>query len=291
MLCRRTKIMSCGLLCIHPEETRSNSGSKNDAIGVFKLLYAPHLLFSHHFRYLCALFVFSCLCSSCAKVRREARFLSSPFAPINRQMKIRSLGDALLKRWYRMLGLSQQSPSSWYRDRLWEELRERRSAKTSWQMFSETSDVVFSSSRAEYDGFPVRRLPPFVTPRHILVYAYMLAKFTLRWKFYRTVAILCNAPQYDLVREVKNLSKDHKLKEVALRYHINPVDLKELFVNCDEYGLFSRRDVVPAIVRFNWINVAERIQSMTLHSRANPFVLCNICSVLLYILSFSISVH
>ena len=141
---------------------------------------------------------------------------------------MRPIGDALLKRWHRMLGLSRQSSSSWYRDRLREELRERRIAKTRWQKLSETSDVFFSSIRAHYDGFPVRKLPQFITSRHVLVYAYMLAKFTLRWKFYRTAAFICNAPHYDSVREVVNPSKDQKLEEVASRHQIDPVEFKKV---------------------------------------------------------------
>ena len=141
---------------------------------------------------------------------------------------MRPIGDALLKRWHRMLGLSRQSPPSWYRDRLREELPEPLIAKTHWQKLSETSDVFFSSSRAQYDGFPVRKLPPFITSRHVLVYAYMLAKFTLRWKFHRTVAFICNAPHYDSVREVVNPSKDEKLEEVASRHQIDPVEFKRV---------------------------------------------------------------
>ncbi|CAZ84861.1 unnamed protein product [Tuber melanosporum] len=135
--------------------------------------------------------------------------------------------DALLRRWHRMLGLSRQSPPSWYRDRLREELQERRTAKTSLRKFSETSDVIFSISRARYDGFPVRTLPPFVASRDALLYTYMLAKYTLRWKFYRTAAILCNAP-CDKVREVINPRKDHKLDEVASRYQIDPVEFRRV---------------------------------------------------------------
>ena len=141
---------------------------------------------------------------------------------------MRPTGNALLKRWHGMLGLPQQSPPSWYRDRLREELRERRIAKTPCQKLSEASDVFFSSCRAQYDGFPVRKLPPFATSRHVLVYAYMLAKFTLRWKCYRTAAIICNAPHYDLVREVVSPSQDHKLEEVASRHQIDPVEFKRV---------------------------------------------------------------
>jgi hypothetical protein len=146
---------------------------------------------------------------------------------INRQTQMRPARDALLRRWHGMLGLSRHSPS-WYRERLREELRERRTANTPWQKLSETSDVFFSISRAQYDGFPVRKLPPFVASRHVLVYTYMLAKYTLRWKFYRTAAIICNAPHYDLVREVVNPSKDHKLDEVASRHQIDPVEFRRV---------------------------------------------------------------
>ena len=154
---------------------------------------------------------------------------SGPLFPsVDHRPRMRPPGDALLKRWHRMLGLSRQSPPCWYRDRLREELREYRLAKTPCQKISEASDVFFSALRAQYDGFPVRRLPSFAPSRHVLVYAYMLAKFTLRWGFYRIAAIICNAPRYDLVREVVNPSKDEKLEEVASRHQIDPVKFKRV---------------------------------------------------------------
>ena len=107
--------------------------------------------------------------------------LSKPSRVDQSPNKMGPTRDALLRRWHGMLGLSRQSPPSWYRDRLREELRERRTAKTPWRKLSETSDVFFSISRAQYDGFSVRKLPPFVASRHVLVYAYMLAKYTSRW--------------------------------------------------------------------------------------------------------------
>ena len=139
-----------------------------------------------------------------------------------------SVGKSLLRRWHGMLGLSRQSPLSWYRDRLREELRERRIASTPWRRLSETSDVLFSISRASFDGFPVRRLPFITGSRHVLVYAYMLAKYTSRWKFYRVAARLCRAPQYSLVREVVNPAKDHKLDEVASRHQIDRAQFKRV---------------------------------------------------------------
>ena len=130
--------------------------------------------------------------------------------------------EPLLQKWHGMLGLARQSPPSWYRDRLREELRERRSAQTFWTKLSETSDVFFSISRARHDGYSVRFLPPFDASRHTLVYAYMVAKYTSRWQFYRMAAVLCSVPHYDSVREVVNPGKDSKILEVASRHGINP---------------------------------------------------------------------
>ena len=138
------------------------------------------------------------------------------------------LVDVYLRRWHRMLGLSQQFPRSWHRERLREELRERRVATTPLQKLSESSDVFFSISRARYDGFPIQQLPHFIASRHLLVYAYMVAKYTSRWKFYRTVATLCNAPLCGRVREVVNPRKDFKLEEVARRHQMDPAKFKRV---------------------------------------------------------------
>lgn len=125
----------------------------------------------------------------------------------------------LLRRWHRSLDLPRQSPPSWYRMRVREELQERRTSRTFWRRLSETSDVFFSISRARYDDFPVRELPPFTISRHTLVYAYMLYKYSMRWAFYRTLTWLCGADRRN-VREVVNPAKDLKLVEVALRHDI-----------------------------------------------------------------------
>ncbi|MCJ1333998.1 hypothetical protein MMC10_010705 [Thelotrema lepadinum] len=139
--------------------------------------------------------------------------------------------DALLRRWHGMLGLSRQTPPSWYRDRLREELKERRKANTFLEKLSETSDVLFSISRASYDGFPVRKLPRFRVTRHTPVYAFMFAKYTLRWRFYRIAAKFSKAPHWNSVREVVNPRKDGNLYEVALRHNIDP----EEFLNAGRH--------------------------------------------------------
>lgn len=146
---------------------------------------------------------------------------------LDQSPSMRSPVNTLLKSWYGRLGLLHQSPPSWYRDRLREELLERRTAKTSWRKLSETSDVFFTISRARYDGFPIRSLPPFAY-RHVLIYTYMIIKYTLRWQLYRTTARLCHIPHFDQVREVINPSKDHKLDEIALRHDIGAAQFKRV---------------------------------------------------------------
>jgi hypothetical protein len=126
-----------------------------------------------------------------------------------------------------MLNLPRQTPPSWYRARILEELTERRTAQTPFRKLSETSDVFFSISRSQYDGFPVRSLLTF-KPTHTPVYGYMLAKYTLRWSLYRVVAWACKADNWKSVNEVVNPAKDDKLDEVASRHRIDLVSFKRI---------------------------------------------------------------
>lgn len=121
-----------------------------------------------------------------------------------------------------MLGLRQYSSSSWYQDRLQEEIQELATAETRIEKLSETSDVLFTIIRARLDGFPVQEPRLIVNYRHVLVYMYMLEKYTLRWQFYQTAVYLCNAPHYRSVCEVFNPGKDTKLGGVASRHQIDP---------------------------------------------------------------------
>ncbi|KAI0912382.1 hypothetical protein F4823DRAFT_634378 [Ustulina deusta] len=134
---------------------------------------------------------------------------------------IRKMGRLVLNQWHKLLNLPRQSPISWHRDRFHEEVAELRDAKTRLEKLSEASDVFFALSRAKYDGFPIGNMPPFRI-HHIPIYAYMLAKYTSRWAFYRVLALLCKAPSCSTVREVVNPSKDNKLEVVARRHNIDP---------------------------------------------------------------------
>lgn len=77
-------------------------------------------------------------------------------------------------------------------------------------------------SRARADGHLLQRLPAFATS-HVHVYAYMVAKYTLRWQFYRTASWAAGKRSHArTAREVVNPRKDIKVREVASRHGIDP---------------------------------------------------------------------
>lgn len=133
---------------------------------------------------------------------------------------MQSAAHRILLRWHRALGLPRQ-PIPWYRARLREETSERRLAQSRCQRLSETADVFYIISRAQHDGNPLRQLPKF-TASHLVIYSYLVSKYTLRWLFYKTAARLCRHSHPHSVREVVNPAKDSKLKEVACRHGIDP---------------------------------------------------------------------
>ena len=136
--------------------------------------------------------------------------------------------QSFLRPWYRMLGLKREAPALWHRARLREELRECREAPTLILKLSEYSDVVFTISRADYDGFQIGKVPHFLTVRNFSVYAYMLSKFTMRWSFYRTLAYLCKVPHWRRVGEVVNPGRDVNLELVANRHGIDLENFKSV---------------------------------------------------------------
>jgi hypothetical protein len=134
------------------------------------------------------------------------------------------LRDAILRRWYRMLALPRQPPT-WYRAGLQEEEQELEEANTFIDKLSESSDVYFVLVRAQYDGFPIKKLPP-LSVRDLPIYGYMMAKLTSRWAFYQTADVLSGAGYR--VREVVDPKKEYKLEQVASRHHIEPMTFKRV---------------------------------------------------------------
>ena len=175
----------------------------------------------------------------CLKHQETQPFHRLCYISLPSSTKIRSTGVLFLKRWHRMLNLPRQSPSA-----------EHRIAKTPGLKLSEASDVFFSVSRAQYDGFPIRNLPPFVTSRHSSVYAYMVMKYTLRWAFYRRAAITCARLQITAYGAKWSI----QAKAISLKraLHVTRLTLrssKRWVAGCEEYGLFSRRAMFRATAR------------------------------------------
>ncbi|KAH7107905.1 hypothetical protein BKA62DRAFT_206 [Auriculariales sp. MPI-PUGE-AT-0066] len=130
-----------------------------------------------------------------------------------------------LQRWCTLLGLQRQTPASWHRARVREELAERHAARSTLERLSETSDVLFALARATHDGYPLRRLPRRTGICSYAPYAYMLAKYSTRASFYRVAGRLCGVKG---VKEVVNPAKDSKLDEVAARHGIEKDKLRRV---------------------------------------------------------------
>ncbi len=133
----------------------------------------------------------------------------------------------LLRRWHGFLRLPRQRPS-WYRERLREELLERHEALTPLHKLSETADVFYILSRAIHDGYPLQSEPPCPQKPQILIYAYMITKYTSRWLFYRVAARACRSANASQVREVINPAKKHKVGEVASRHGLDRCEFERV---------------------------------------------------------------
>ncbi|KAL4985538.1 hypothetical protein BDW68DRAFT_189613 [Aspergillus falconensis] len=130
------------------------------------------------------------------------------------------MSTPLLKKWHTLLGLSRKPELAWHRSRLTEELLERRMAATPLSRLSETSDILFTLSRAQHDGFSIYFRPSWSRTYNGLAKIYMLSKFTSRWGFYRVAAYCAGKRDWRAVREVVNPRKRAKVDEVALRHGI-----------------------------------------------------------------------
>ena len=157
---------------------------------------------------------------------------------------MRPLATRFLTPWLRLLSLPTQPSPAWHLARLHDELLEYRLAATPIEKLSESSDVYFALHRAAYDGCPIP-IPAIeietgkLPPASVLMYAYMIAKFTLRWGFYRVAAGCCRREGREEgeegerrgrwgVREVVNPGKESKLDAVAGRNGINKVEFRRV---------------------------------------------------------------
>lgn len=129
--------------------------------------------------------------------------------------------DHLLQRWHKRLDMPRH-PAEWYEVKLVEEIEEERVAATFLAKISESADVIYLITRSKYDGVPVDMELPAFKVRHLLVYPYMVSKYTSRYAFYRAAAKRANCPDVASVREVINPKKASKLHDLACRHGMDP---------------------------------------------------------------------
>ncbi|KAG7009747.1 hypothetical protein G7Y79_00001g000190 [Physcia stellaris] len=136
------------------------------------------------------------------------------------------LPHRLLTPWLRLLSLPTQPAQSWHLSRLHDELHEYRHATTPLSKLSESSDIHFALHRAAFDGCPLHLTESELPPASALMYSYMIAKYTLRWGFYRVVGGCCKGRRD--VREVVNPAKERKLDVVAGRHGIDKEEFRRV---------------------------------------------------------------
>jgi hypothetical protein len=132
--------------------------------------------------------------------------------------------NAFLGYLHRTFRLPRESPRSWHKGRLNEELQELREAGTLVETIIEATDVLFTISRAARSGYAMddrATISDFLDclPLHWAAVAvvYMVGKFTLRRGFYLAAAYAYGLRGQRLreVRWVINLAKNAKLDKVA----------------------------------------------------------------------------
>lgn len=108
---------------------------------------------------------------------------------------------------------------TWHKQDMADELAEYQQAKGLIDTWSELSDVAYTYTRAKWSGhttidFPLSRI------KLAIGILYMFPKYTLRWKFFRSLG-----HEFDKnlnISEVRNPKKIAKLKDIAEKYNLDP---------------------------------------------------------------------
>lgn len=123
----------------------------------------------------------------------------------------------LTRYWHTMLDMSKKS-LDWHKNDIADELKELEESTGLINYWSELSDVAYTYTRAKWSGHKIKR-PIKIIPFFIGL-IYMFPKYTLRWYFYYSVG-----KKFDKklkITEVRNPKKSHKLREIAIRWNLDP---------------------------------------------------------------------
>lgn len=108
---------------------------------------------------------------------------------------------------------------AWHDADIKDELQEYMEARGIINKWSELSDVVYTYTRARWSEHTNIKYPLGKISFYIGL-LYMFPKYSLRWKFYRTLGK--KVDQNTELREVRNPKKFEKLKHIAEKYNLNP---------------------------------------------------------------------
>lgn len=125
--------------------------------------------------------------------------------------------------WHTTLNMPKHD-HAWHEKDLRDELTEYHEARGPLHTWSELSDVVYTYTRARWSGHDTI-IFPFSNPLFALGTLYMIPKYTLRWKFFRTLGHRLDPNLH--ITEVRNPEKDEKLRQIAVRYGIDPARFVE----------------------------------------------------------------
>ena len=128
----------------------------------------------------------------------------------------------IINKWHSILDMPKKD-FEWHRQDVLDELQEFSEAKGLINKWSELSDVVYTSTRAHWSGHETIEYPLSKISFYVGL-LYMFPKFTLRFGFYRVLGKKID--KNVLMKEVRNPKKIEKLEHIALKYNLNPEQLK-----------------------------------------------------------------
>jgi hypothetical protein len=128
----------------------------------------------------------------------------------------------LIKYWHSILDEPKES-LEWHQNDVNDELQELAESKGFIHWWSELSDVAYTYTRGKWSGHDLKRPINFWLFSFGLIY--MFPKYTLRWTLYYSVG-----KKFDKklkITEVRNPRKSEKLKVIAERYGIDPIEFEK----------------------------------------------------------------
>lgn len=142
----------------------------------------------------------------------------------------------IFKFWHNLLGMEKHD-LAWHGADIADELMEYKQANGFIERWSETSDVVYAYTRAQWTGHSKLSFP---LPRRYLTWGalYMFPKYTSRWFFFVVAGKLAKSQR--IIREVRNPAKPSKLNKIAEKYNLNTERFNVACQKLSKYWIFLK---------------------------------------------------